>query len=480
MRPIPLTLGRLEPAGPPLRRSGLRWLCDDGHPCRANEIVAYCNLSFAGQTDAFPEEGFDLQVALAPRMAGVIRRVASPSPGGMLDRVPNMPWSPQTVWAHLEPRPGDGDGPPEEPNLLFLAGRRLTDIAEDRSGLLTGWHSRKRAWWGEGEGGGLLVPATCNQTGLIRGDDGSFGGLFERLAGPAHVVMTQGEPVVSCAAVFNERLSRTPQDGRAIREDMARSFLDGGGVLPTAGWLFMGALQKGLDPAQLDERYDLLTRAGLRRSQPVSAICLSLETEPRHLLRHRRLGYALNLHTYRLAWVGEAVRDWLQRDFDVEPQSVEDVARDYHRLVETAPDRTFVFVNQICSQANEAIQDYEAFDEAMMAQLGGVRAAELNLMLHDLARAPNVQIVDADAIAADLGIARHLPDAAHATGELQRELQAELLHCLQAQGVAGFVPRSQPMLNSAGQESPSPPRGSSASSLSTASTPPSGHHSPSP
>ena len=51
--------------------------------------------------------------------------------------------------------------------------------------------------------------------------------------------------------------------------------------------------------------------------------------------------------------------------------------------------------------------------------LGSVRARELNLMLHDLARERNVAIVDVDAIAADLGSQRHAPDGVHGSGPLQ-------------------------------------------------------------
>lgn len=439
MTAMPLRLGPLGGEGLPVRRSGLRWLCEDGHLCRPNEIVAFCNIGLGGANRAFAEEVADLQVALAPRVAGHVRRAPDVSPGGLLDRIPSLPWSPQTVWAHLDPVSG-AEGP-EEPDLLFVAGRRFTGVAEDRAGFLTGWHDRRRAWWGDGDEGTLLVPGTCQQDGLIRGDDGSFGGLFDVLRGPAQVVMTQGEPLAPCAAILNQQNARTREQADAIREDAMRSLLETGPAPSVAGWLFVGALLKGLEPAPLDERYDLLTRSGLRRSSPASALCLSLVGEGQQLLRHRRLGYVLNIYAYRLQGAGQAVRDWLRRDFEPCFQTIDDIAGQYRKLIEAAPGRAFILINRISSHLNEAIQSYEGLDDATMAQLASLRAQDLNLMLHDLAAAPNVELVDADAIAADLGIAKHLPDAAHATGELQQEIRAELLSRLRAQEVTGFAPR---------------------------------------
>jgi hypothetical protein len=439
---IPLRLGPLEATGQSLKRSGLRWLCDDGRLCRAHEIVAFCNIGLRGAISLFPDEDFDLQVGFAPRVAGRIRRVAAASFGGYLDRIPNIPWSPDDVWAYLEPLSDDSDGPLDEPDLLFLAGRRFTGVSEDRSGLLTGWHDRTRAWWGDGQGATLLAAGTCQQEGLIRGDDGSFSCMFEMSAGPAQVVLTHGEPLVPCAAVLRQQLTRTSGEAAAIRQDMAATFFADDRAPVAAGWLFMGALLNGLERSLLDQPYDLLTRSGLQRAPPASAICLSAAGEGPHLLRHRRLGYVLNIHAYRLAGIGPVMRNWLQRNFEPVSQSIDDVARDYRLLVAAHRDRPFFLVNRISSHVNETIQSYDALDDATMAGLGSLRANELNLMLHDLAREPNVEIIDADAIAADLGIAGHLPDGMHPSGDLQREIRAELLRSVRARGLAGFAPRA--------------------------------------
>ncbi|MBU1378546.1 MAG: hypothetical protein KKE02_15305 [Alphaproteobacteria bacterium] len=438
MTAIRLTLGPLGVADLGLERSGLRWLCSDGYICRANEVVAYCDLSVTGPLDVFGEERFDLQVALAPRVAGRVRRAGTASPGGLLDRVPRFPWSPETVWAELEPLAGVATDGAEEPNLLFLAGRRFNNIAEDRSGLLTGWHDRTRAWWGDGQGATLLAAGACDLSGLIRGDDAAYAGMFELARGPAQVVMTHSEVVIPCAAILRQQLLRAPDATAAIQRDFAEHFQAGGDPPTAADWLFVGALLNGVGRSLLNERYDLLTRSGVSRAPPASAICLSLIGESHYLLRHRRLGYVLNMFAYRLEGLGPAVRGWLREAFEPYFQGVDDIARDYAALVAAAPDRSFVFVNRISAHPNENIQSYDLLDAETIAHTHGLRNQELNLMLHDLARGPNVEILDADAIAADLGVMDHLPDGVHATGVLLREMRGELFRLLRAQGVSGF------------------------------------------
>jgi len=435
---LPLRLGPIGGDAVRVSRSGLRWLCSDGHLCRPNEIVAYCNIAGRAPDGAFADEGFDFQVAFAPRVAGRIRRTGAASAGGYLDRIPHRAWDPDTVWATLEPVASVGSAAAEEPALLFLAGRRFADIAEDRTGLFSGWHDRTRAWWGDGGGATLLAPSTCDQSGLIRGDDGAYSAMFEQAQGSAQIVMTHSEVVIPCAAVLLQQLQRTPDEAAAIRADVTAQVLAGGEPLTPTDWFFVGALLSGVERSLLDERYDLLTREGLVRAPPAAAVCLSLVGEGHYMLQHRRFGYVLNMYAYRLAGVGPAVRNWLKREFQPYFHNIDDVARDYRLLVESQPGRAFVFVNRISSHPNESIQSYDALDEHTMAHTQGLRDQELNLMLHDLARAPNVGILDADAIAADLGIVQHLPDGVHATGAFQRELRGELFRHLRDLGVSGF------------------------------------------
>ena len=81
-----------------------------------------------------------------------------------------------------------------------------------------------------------------------------------------------------------------------------------------------------------------------------------------------------------------------------------------------------------------------AFGGGVQEVLASIRAKDMNLMLHDLEREPEVAIVDLDALAAELGGQRNLPDGLHSSGALQTELRGEIVHMLSALGVPGFAP----------------------------------------
>jgi len=435
MSGIALKLGSLAVPGLTVSRSGLRWLCADGQRVGAHEIVAFCNIAFSGGGDAkpFAEEGFDLQVALAPTVAGRIRHAAEASRGGYIDRLPGGAWDPDTVWAHIEDVAGDADAS-GVPALLFLAGRRFTEIAEDRSGLLTGWHDRARAWWGDGAGGTLLGAGICELDAILRGSI-AFAEMFALAAGPAQIVLSQDEPLVPCAAVLAEQIGRSPDDIAAIRADMAASLT---GDASAQDMVFMGALLNALERAPLAEVHDIVTRSGLARTGPSQAICLSLTAELPRAARHRRLGYTINLHDFRLAAAPPAVKSWLRASFEPFTRTPEDVARDYRTLIAALGDRPLFVINATSSPAYERITSYRDLDDRTMRGLASVRAKTLNLMLHDLRQDFGVEIVDADAIAADMGMAAHLPDGAHGSGALYGEIRGELVRLLRGRGVKGF------------------------------------------
>ena len=98
--------------------------------------------------------------------------------------------------------------------------------------------------------------------------------------------------------------------------------------------------------------------------------------------------------------------------------------------------------NSVSTQAYEDVASYRALDEATFRSLGTVRAKTLNLMLHDLAReSGRLHVVDADGIAAGLGMRAHLPDGVHPSGPRQAELRAELVRTARGAGVPGFESR---------------------------------------
>ncbi len=453
MSQVPLRLGPLGAPGYRVPRSGVRWLRDERHACRPGEIVACCNLRIVPadpKTGSWPmgEEVRDFQVALATPVGGRLQRAGNLSRGGFLDRLADhIAWTPEQVIGHVQCRPGERPRGPdphgETVGLMFAAGRRVTEVAEDRSGFLTGWHDRLRAWWGEGDTvGTLLGYGVCEQLGVFRGESIAFAEWYRASAGPAQVVYVPDHVLVPSVAVLAGQCGRSAVEAEAIRADAARSIALGPVAPSPSDWIFAGALVGALLRSPLTESCDVLMRDGLRRTAGPDAVVLSLNAESTAILRHRRLGYALQCHNYRMAAdAGPAVRSWLERDFEVVPRTLGDIADDYRRLVDPAGPRArtaFLVMNAMSTSGFETLHTYAAFDAPLGNALNTIRAKELNLMLHDLAREGGVSIVDNDAIAADMGAA-HLPDGVHNSGALQAELRSEILRILRARGVPGFA-----------------------------------------
>jgi len=442
---VPLKLAAFGATVPPVVRSGIRWIHDDGHACRANEIVAWCNVRVGVPTvnGTFSDEARDLQIAFATRVAGTLKRGADTSLGGFLDRLPELErWQVGQTIGHVELRAGeDANGHALRP--MFVAGRRVVEVAEDRSGLLTGWHDRLRAWWGDGDAppSTLMGLGICDQSTLFRGDAVPFHDWFAATRGPAHVVFVPDHVLAPCAAVLTEQLRRTPDEARAIRDDFTQTFAR---LAPSPeDWMFAGSLVAAVLRSPLTERLDVLGPAGVVTTRGIDALVLSLNAEQTHLWRHKTLGYAVSLYAYRLKEGGPALKSWLLHEFEPVRQGIDDTRRDYDTLFEALRNLgvgAILIMNAMSTSSFDDVTTYASYDAPLSATLGSVRAKELNLMLHDVARAHDVSIVDNDAMAAELGAARHLSDGVHGSGMLHAALRADILRILRERGVAGFEP----------------------------------------
>jgi hypothetical protein len=415
-------------------------------------VVGFCNIGLTrtgGPYDApypFAQEARDFQVALATRIGGHLRHSPDSSRGGFFDRLESFQlWTPDFAIGSVEPAAGetfgDADG---QLRLLMTAGRRTSELAEERSGLLTGWHNRSRVWRVETDGpiGTLLSMGICELGGVIRGERSACLEIFEAIDGPAQVVHVPDSPLVPNARVVAEQIRRTPAERAAIAHDIAEG-LAGGAVTPDpADWMLAGALLGALQRSPATDRYDILTREGLREAGPPDAILLSVNAEASRFLRHRRLGYSLHCHDYRMADAGPAFPPWLLANFEPVRRGLDDIRADYRALIDLiradAPSTQILICNAMSTSGYEDVQSYEGFDAPMSQVLSSVRDKDMNLMLHDLARERDIAIVDADAIAAELGGQRCLPDGVHQNGEMQAQLRGEILRILRARGVPGF------------------------------------------
>jgi hypothetical protein len=453
---VPLRLPAINVEGLDVQRSGIRWLCGQGRRCRPGEVIAWCNIGLAHRPGAtarllpFPEEKRDFQVAFAVRRSGRVVKAPGASRGGFLDLHAEYDrWVPGTVIGYQECAP-DEVHEREGLRLLILAGRRMVECAEVRWGPATGWHDRSRAWWAEDAGafGTLLSLGICEQLGIVRGEQGAFFELLCAAPGPAHVVFVPDDVLVPSAGVLLAQLLRSEADNVLMVEDLARTFGtlvaadNQKGPEALAGWIFAGCLVKALTRSPLLEPYEVLTTAGVRQVGPANAVLLSLHSEHLVYLRHKRLGYLLNCHDYRVQDGGPAFKKWLRAEFEVVRRTPEDVRGEYLQLIDALQARTgahLLVLNMVSSTERDDVYSYAPFDRPLRDALPGLRAREMNLMLYQLARERDISVVDIDALAVELGIGKHAPDGVHQSGRLQRAVRAELVTILRDRGVKGFA-----------------------------------------
>jgi len=427
-------------------------LCEDGHPCRAGEVVAYCSIGLRMSGARVPRVPFsdehrDFQIAFATPVAGRLTQAPEASEGGFLDRLNVHEWAGGLVIGHVAcSDPAQlADVDPRQPTVrtLMLAGRRALEMAEIRAGLLSGWYDRSRAWWNAERDapGSLVCLGMCDIIGAVRGERSAFIELFEALPGPAHIAYYADDALVHRAAVVSEQLSRTPDEVRAILSDFAQSFAAQKIPPRPVDWMYASAILAALCRSPLDDRFDVLTGVGLRRIESPQAIFMSVNSENVFLLRHKRLGYALQCHPFRILEAGPAVHAWLRNDFEQVRYTPDDIRRDLTSLIDTVrarSDTRFFIANAVSMHSSETIHCYAAFQRPLGKTLGSVHQRELNLMLHELSRDRDIAILDVDAIAADLGIHRHVPDGLHGSGPFQDQMRRELVRLLRERKVGGF------------------------------------------
>jgi hypothetical protein len=435
-----------------VRRSGFRWLVRDGQLCRQGEAIAFCHVGLVrmepspGIPRPFAEEFRTVQMAIIAPVSGQLSHAQRSSRGGFFDQLDNyIRWNPDEVIGEIQPAEAGGDGRPgREVQLLMMAARRVAPLVESRAGLLAGWSERTRAARIDGPGaiGTLLALGVCELEGVIRGDQHGFVELLGAVEGPAHVVYVSDNPLVHSTPVIADQLQRTDAEREAIATAMVTAMASAGTVPNAADWVFCGAILNALHRSPASETYTVLAREGLREAGPPDAIVLSAHSEGRVIHRHRKLGFHVQSHDFRLNDAGPAYRLWLERDFEPVRRTIETIRGDYDRLIglirAQAPNTRILICNMMSTAGLEDVQSYAAFDEPLAETLTSVRANEMNLMLCDLARDHDIAVVDADAIAADLGGGDNLRDGVHQSGAMQTETRAEILRILRAHRVPGF------------------------------------------
>jgi hypothetical protein len=438
---IDLHLGPLRAAGYNIYRSGVRWLCESGQRLRPNQVFAYCNISLepaAGRLSGPPPfaEELELQIAFAARVGGRISINSSAARGGYLSVRGVDVWDAEAVLAGIDPDPDTGDTvDASRLRLLALAGRRMTALADAHSGLLPGWHGRSRGWWCEESETPvtLLSLGICDATGVVVGEQCAFFEMFEAMPTATQMVFVPDHPLAPAAPVLLDQLQRTPAQFNAIAADLMGFFTQSTAAPSPDDLMFAGTLLSVMQRNPIRDSYNIFSADGSARLGPANAVLLSLNAEPQSILRHRKLGYHVQIMRHHQAAAGPAVRAWLAEAFEPVKRSIDNIKRDYEALIDKMARMTggrAIILNRMSTSGYEDISNYMAFDAPMSDTLSNVASKELNLMLQDIADERELHIVDVDAIAADIGGGEHLPDGIHQSGAMQVLLRQEILSIL--------------------------------------------------
>jgi hypothetical protein len=434
-----LHLGPLRADGYDIFRSGFRWVCAPGEYCRPNQILAYCNVRLdptrgriTGPSLANEEQ--ILQIAVASRVGGRLTVQHSTLGGDYLNVLSVEPWDPEMVLGEFEPGPQmDVPTNADRLRLLALAGRRMTALADLPTGILPGWHGRKRAWWCEAQQRPTTVLSLgiCDTTGLILGKHAAFFELFEATTTASQFVVIPDHPLTPAAPVLIDQLHRTPAQCDAIAEDI-RIALTGSAVAPSHDdWMFAGALLSTMRTNPIRDTYEIFSDAGSQQLKGPDAVLLSLSAEPQTVLRHRKLGYHVHIMRHHQLGAGPGIRAWLASAFESVRRSIDDIKADYETLIDAMKATTgsrAIILNRMSTSGLEDLSNYTPFDAPLSNTLVNIASKELNLMLHDIAETRDLSIVDVDAMAAALGAADHLSDGIHQSEEMQVALRHEVLH----------------------------------------------------
>ena len=201
-------------------------------------LIGYCSIAVPadpGGPVPFPDEWNEWQAGFILCGSGRVRLQAQP--GGDLNVGSQFGrWDPEAVLVDLAPDAGCDELTLE---LAPYAGRRAVQIAENRSGVLSGWHSRIRAWHAApGRHATLLSLGICEQRGIIRGEDEGFVDILRAATRPSHFSYVADDACVPCAATLTEQLGRDDAACAEILADMTQGLL--GGVSPPGAADFDG------------------------------------------------------------------------------------------------------------------------------------------------------------------------------------------------------------------------------------------------
>ena len=420
---LPVTLSPACPNAWQHYRSGFRWLVVDGGRCSPGQALARCTFTFnaTGVKSDWPDRQNNLQLVVVATCHGIVRHASGTSQGGWRDQFEGRAYQAGEVI---------GAGIVSANICLMINSQRMTSLVDDRESLWSGWHYRQRIWplGAAPPKRTLLALGICELAHALRGSDHAYSEMLLRFVEPVQLVTRDDVPFVTSARIALEQLTRTEEQSALIWNDLQTGLLGTGNALTPDDWMVAGCFGRMLIDRAIVEGYPVLSVQGITQSAPADCVVLSMMAESPIQLRHKQLGYHIHMHKWLFARLPHAMRQWIQHNFEQVKVSLDEVEHDYTELSKRlqSEGRQLCLLNNIASHRNERIERYVHFQGALEDDLASFRNLSLNVMASHLAKRACLQVVDVDALAAELGIWDQSPDRVHHGPLLERGIRFEL------------------------------------------------------
>lgn len=432
MKKIHLILGEINQGDFCITMSGIRWLHATGHYCRRGVPIAYCNILISknGEPVNLNGENQDIQATLIMPIDGIIHIRDGTSYGGLIDQMPHcFIWNSQSIICEVDHDGQETLADSLEVQIIFTAGKRYMNAFENRTGILSGWFERTRAWTGDRGPikNNLIVLGTCEILNSIRGREIVSLELLNLLSEPSQVTLFQDSVLIPTISMMIDQIKRTPEESKRLIDDFNEMIGNGSQIYEPEDYLFLGAILKSLVKNNLFSSSFTLNRSCIEANTLPTIVLTSVTAQPRRILRHRSLGYSIAFHDFKVTDMGPGTLKFLRENFiqiSRKPSDIEIEFRELSRLLGNGV--RLLVCNAPSNPLGNLIANYDLYDQINFSQITDVNRREMNVMLDKLSEDGVLEVIDLNLLAAQLGTLKNYPDGTHMSGLLERYFVNEL------------------------------------------------------
>jgi len=433
---ISFNLGNIKVGDFQIKMSGLRWLCKDGQYCKGGVPIAYCNVQLLKENMPLDMSGeeHDFQAIFIAPVDGVIHIRQGTSYGGLIDQLPHFFfWDPQFIICEVEIEGWDQPPMTLQVQVVFATGKRYLGASENRTGVLSGWFQRTRAWVADRGPihNTIITLGICDILNGLRGSEIIPLDLMRLIPDSTQVILFQDTVLIPTVTMMLDQVKRTPENSSKIIINFKEMIKNSSQIFEPEDYLFLGAILKSLVNNSFLDSTLTISRSGIDENTRPNIVLTSLAAQPKRLFRHKTLGYSISCHDFRFRQMGNAARIWLQENFHLVTREANEIGQELRELANLlGPDTRLLVCNISANPLSAFIPHYDLFDQATFKEIAYVNQREMNVMLDGLASEGILEVVDLNLLSAQMGTLRHVPDGIHMSGVLEQEFIKELAYII--------------------------------------------------